>query len=406
MASTPPATSTTSGAAPVGRRPGRRRRDGLGIAEAIPRRGRVRPVRVGVARRHDAARELHRAPWRHEGHSGRPIVRSGRDAWESSTDGDATVYASQAEAQGYATVHYECTAPCVGVTIDAYYDGSPVPVDPPTLDDYGAVFHLRPTDFSAPITVTVKVNGTPDVVDQVFTPIEAPSAWLQTGEQVVYESRGAAEDFALLHYRRPAGDYGDYASSDFNQFWGVHTWNGALHRPAGRPRCSRWVKTCSEWCSASICSTMPLRCRTSSIAAIRRTRERTSRSCSTPSGTRRGSCRPPTPTIRTSRHFGSSATSRTNRYHPVARQRPTCQDKSRQAVLGWPVTHGDRPRPELMAIHQLEPGCARADQRATSARVRQGPAAQRTRTRRSIPDLPAPAGASRHPRTSPRLAPA
>ena len=125
-------------------------------------------------------------------------------------------------------MHDECTAPCAGVTIDATTNGSAVPVDPPTVDDYGAVFHLRPTDFAAPITVTVNVNGTPDVVGQMFTPVATPSAWLQTGEQVVYESRGAAEDFALLHYRRPAGDYGDYASSEFNDFWGVHTWNGAL----------------------------------------------------------------------------------------------------------------------------------------------------------------------------------
>src|SRR3954470_19017793 len=49
-------------------------------------------------------------------------------------------------------------------------------------------------------------------------------------------------------------------------------------------------------------------------------------------------------------------------------------------------------------------GCAHADRRATSARVRQRPAAQGTRTRRSVPDLPAPEGASRRPRTGPHLA--
>ena len=71
-----------------------------------------------------------------------------------------------------------------------------------------------------------------------------------------------------------------------------------------------------------------------------------------------------------------------------------------------PVSQGDRPRPELMAIHELELDALAADRRATSARVRQGPAAQGTRTRRSVPDLPTPGGASRHPRTGPRLAPA
>ncbi|HSL14955.1 MAG TPA: pullulanase-associated domain-containing protein, partial [Actinomycetota bacterium] len=45
--------------------------------------------------------------------------------------------------------------------------------------------------------------------------------------QVAYESRGAAEGFALIHYRRPAGDYGDPTSGDFNDFWGLHVWTGA-----------------------------------------------------------------------------------------------------------------------------------------------------------------------------------
>jgi len=50
--------------------------------------------------------------------------------------------------------------------------------------------------------------------------------------QAVYPSRGAAEDFATIHYRRPAGDYGNPASSDFNDFWGLHVWEGAVPQPA------------------------------------------------------------------------------------------------------------------------------------------------------------------------------
>ena len=50
--------------------------------------------------------------------------------------------------------------------------------------------------------------------------------------RAVYPSRGAAEDFATIHYRRPAGDYGNPASSDFNDFWGLHVWEGAVPQPA------------------------------------------------------------------------------------------------------------------------------------------------------------------------------
>ncbi len=141
--------------------------------------------------------------------------------------GDVTVYTSQAEAQGHATVHYACDD-CSAVTLDATSDGNPVESDAPpdATDDYGAVWQLAPTDLSAALTVTID-DGDNDVVDQVFTPTETPSAWFQPDEQVVYPSRGAAEDFATIHYRRPAGDYGDPTSSDFNDFWGVHVWTGA-----------------------------------------------------------------------------------------------------------------------------------------------------------------------------------
>jgi glycosidase len=147
--------------------------------------------------------------------------------------GDATVYTSQAEAQGFATVHYACAPDCAGVTIDATSDGAPVATGAPpdAVDDYGAVFRLSPPDLGMPLTVTITDGGAADIAGQAFTPTETPSAWFQPGEQVVYDSRGAAEDFATIHYRRPAGDYGDPTSTDFNDFWGLHVWTGAATEP-------------------------------------------------------------------------------------------------------------------------------------------------------------------------------
>ena len=75
-----------------------------------------------------------------------------------------------------------------------------------------------------------------DIDRQEFTPTETPTAWFQPGEQVVHPSRGAAEDFATIHYRRPAGDYGDATSTDFNDFWGLHVWAGAVPQPSGPRR--------------------------------------------------------------------------------------------------------------------------------------------------------------------------
>jgi glycosidase len=135
--------------------------------------------------------------------------------------GDLTVYTSQAAAQGFAVVHYECSD-CADVALN----GAP----PDDTDDYGAVWHvaLAGGDPSTPLTVTISDGGVTDIDGATFTPAEVPSAWFRTGDQTVYPSRGAAEDFATIHYRRPAGDYGDPTSSDFTQFWGLHVWTGAF----------------------------------------------------------------------------------------------------------------------------------------------------------------------------------
>jgi hypothetical protein len=148
-------------------------------------------------------------------------------------EGDLTVYTSQAEALGHATVHYACTG-CSAVTLNG--------AAPDAFDDYGAVFTLAPADLAAPVTVTVADGGTVTVDAVTFTPTDTPTAWLRPGEQVVHPSRGAAEGFATIHYRRPAGDYGDPASANFEDFWGLHVWTGAATetvwtdplRPAGQ----------------------------------------------------------------------------------------------------------------------------------------------------------------------------
>jgi glycosidase len=132
--------------------------------------------------------------------------------------GDLTVYSSQAAAQGFATAHYACD-PCGAVTLNG--------AAPDAVDDYGAVWRLAPPDLSAPVTVTIVDGGTVTIDGLMFTPTDTPSAWFQPGEQVVHASRGSAEDFATIHYRRPAGDYGDPTSTDFADFWGMHVWTGA-----------------------------------------------------------------------------------------------------------------------------------------------------------------------------------
>ncbi len=106
-----------------------------------------------------------------------------------------------------------------------------------------------PADLAAPLTVTITDGGSTVVDGATFTPADMPTAWFQAGDQIVYPSRGAAEDFATIHYRRPAGDYGDPTSTDFTDFWGLHVWTGAATetvwtdplRPIGDRRVRRRV---------------------------------------------------------------------------------------------------------------------------------------------------------------------
>jgi pullulanase-type alpha-1,6-glucosidase len=60
--------------------------------------------------------------------------------------------------------------------------------------------------------------------------------WLYDDDATVYRQRGAALNTATIHYHRCLGDYGDYNSNDYNDFWGLHTWGGATDPGWTTPR--------------------------------------------------------------------------------------------------------------------------------------------------------------------------
>ncbi len=97
---------------------------------------------------------------------------------------------------------------------------------PDGFDDYGAYFHIRLADPSKPVNFIVHKGDEKDTPnDRSFVPNQTGLAvWLRQGDAAHYRQRGAVEGYALLHYRRHAGDYGDYTSTDFRDFWGLHVW--------------------------------------------------------------------------------------------------------------------------------------------------------------------------------------
>ena len=141
--------------------------------------------------------------------------------------GDATHYPSQAAAQGMTVLHYQRP--------DGDYDGWGLhlwgdAIDPseatewsapklPTgFDEYGAYFEILLQDPTKTVNFIVHKGDDKDTADdRSYTPAEKPNVWLRQGDTAVYGHPGAAENFAVIHYHRPAGDYDG---------WGLHLWAG------------------------------------------------------------------------------------------------------------------------------------------------------------------------------------
>ncbi|NJN17614.1 MAG: pullulanase-type alpha-1,6-glucosidase [Oscillochloris sp.] len=159
--------------------------------------------------------------------------------------GDATIYANQAAAQGYITVHYNRPdGNYSNAVVYAFGDGLSAEelTNHPTSDypgnrgfngsdDFGAYVRIGVGDPTKQIGFIIINDGAKDPGDgdRLLIPADQPSAWVNSGDLTTYGSRSAAEGVVTLRYHRPAGDYGDYASDNFNDFWGLHTWAGTAN---------------------------------------------------------------------------------------------------------------------------------------------------------------------------------
>lgn len=102
------------------------------------------------------------------------------------------------------------------------------PRKPTGFDDYGAYWDIQVVDASQPVSFIIHRGDQKDPgPDQSLVPVDDATIWIQSGDDAIYAQRGGAEEYAILHYRRPEGDYGDYTSDDYADFWGLHTWAGA-----------------------------------------------------------------------------------------------------------------------------------------------------------------------------------
>jgi hypothetical protein len=101
-------------------------------------------------------------------------------------------------------------------------------------DEYGRFAWIKLVPGATEVWFIVHRGDVKDgtSLDRVFNPAVIPEIWIGQDDPVVYDSRAEAQRFAILHYHRDDGDYGDPTSSDFNDFWGLHLWTGAAVPPS------------------------------------------------------------------------------------------------------------------------------------------------------------------------------
>ncbi|AEV84578.1 alpha-amlyase [Actinoplanes sp. SE50] len=157
----------------------------------------------------------------------RAVARDGRGRTATTTS-RIRVGTVRAEA-GYAVVHYQRPAGDYdGWRLHATGDVDAAALDPQGepftgTDAYGRFAWVKLRPGATKVTFTVSdANGVKDVdADRSLNPQQTPGIWLHQGDPAISYQGPApapAPNTAILHYRRPAGDYTG---------WGLHLWDGA-----------------------------------------------------------------------------------------------------------------------------------------------------------------------------------
>jgi pullulanase-type alpha-1,6-glucosidase len=142
--------------------------------------------------------------------------------------GDPTIYTSRAAATRTVTVHYgRPDGQYAGWGLHLWGDGlAPgagtdwaTPRQPDGTDSFGAFWHVPVGDPAKPVNFIIHKGDEKDPgPDQGVIPAVQGEAWVVSGDTRLHASRAAADNVAVLHYRRPDGNYSG---------WGLHLWTGA-----------------------------------------------------------------------------------------------------------------------------------------------------------------------------------
>ncbi|MGB0384249.1 MAG: pullulanase-type alpha-1,6-glucosidase [Ardenticatenaceae bacterium] len=94
-------------------------------------------------------------------------------------------------------------------------------------DEYGRFAWIKLKDPTQDLNFIIHRGDTKDGTDEdrKFNPTtEGPQIWTKQGDGDHYTNQADGQGVVTIHYQRPGGDYGDYTSDDYNDFWGLHLW--------------------------------------------------------------------------------------------------------------------------------------------------------------------------------------
>jgi len=97
----------------------------------------------------------------------------------------------------------------------------------------GGKYEVIGTDDNAPYRVFYNTNGLPAgtvlefkaIVNDLADNLNADKVTVSVGEEQLPQ---AGATYAIVHYFREDGDYGDHTTGDFNNFWGLHLWGEGI----------------------------------------------------------------------------------------------------------------------------------------------------------------------------------
>ena len=157
--------------------------------------------------------------------SGTADLASGSEIWLTSNGG---VYFSRAQAQGFIRVHFRTTGDPSTTSLTVTDQGTPttlVPTSTSTVPNE-AVFDVPVTTNTAKIDLAPSISSAPQGLTRTVDTRKWGEAWISDAWAGVRTSLAWSNGQAVIHYRRPDGNYTGFV---------LHTWNNAAFGGATDP---------------------------------------------------------------------------------------------------------------------------------------------------------------------------